>query len=146
MSTFGLSASDFISTVTCFAAWAHVICALYIPEVKFGDVHSMDPVILDDVPQDRYDYSFISLLLFDLLSKLMFSLLLYVRKGIFNQLINKYFILNYGRGGMCIRWYFRRAFGEGYGMINRYTSPDSIVHVICARTRALLAVPRSAPA
>ncbi|GMT19711.1 hypothetical protein PFISCL1PPCAC_11008 [Pristionchus fissidentatus] len=36
-------------------SWAHVICALYIPEVKFGDVHSMDPVILDDVPNDRYD-------------------------------------------------------------------------------------------
>ncbi|KAF8357700.1 zfp-1 [Pristionchus pacificus] len=36
-------------------SWAHVICALYIPEVKFGDVHSMDPVILDDVPQDRFD-------------------------------------------------------------------------------------------
>ncbi|PAV91804.1 hypothetical protein WR25_18964 [Diploscapter pachys] len=35
--------------------WAHVICALYIPEVRFGDVHSMDPVILADVPADRFE-------------------------------------------------------------------------------------------
>ncbi|VDK26954.1 unnamed protein product, partial [Anisakis simplex] len=34
--------------------WAHVICALYIPEVRFGDVHSMDPVIISDVPLERY--------------------------------------------------------------------------------------------
>ena len=34
--------------------WAHVICALYIPEVRFGDVHSMDPVILNDVPLERF--------------------------------------------------------------------------------------------
>ncbi|CAD6185728.1 unnamed protein product [Caenorhabditis auriculariae] len=35
--------------------WAHVICALYIPEVRFGDVHSMDPVILSDVPNERFE-------------------------------------------------------------------------------------------
>ncbi|CAB3403486.1 unnamed protein product [Caenorhabditis bovis] len=35
--------------------WAHVICALYIPEVRFGDVHSMEPVILSDVPSERFD-------------------------------------------------------------------------------------------
>lgn len=35
--------------------WAHVICALYIPEVRFGDVHSMDPVILSDVPMERFE-------------------------------------------------------------------------------------------
>ncbi|CEF67311.1 Zinc finger, PHD-type domain and Zinc finger, FYVE/PHD-type domain and Zinc finger, RING/FYVE/PHD-type domain and Zinc finger, PHD-finger domain-containing protein [Strongyloides ratti] len=34
--------------------WSHVICALYIPEVRFGNVHSMEPVILKDVPFDRY--------------------------------------------------------------------------------------------
>uniref|UniRef100_A0A8R1E8P2 PHD-type domain-containing protein n=1 Tax=Caenorhabditis japonica TaxID=281687 RepID=A0A8R1E8P2_CAEJA len=33
--------------------WAHVICALYIPEVRFGNVHSMEPVILSDVPCDK---------------------------------------------------------------------------------------------
>uniref|UniRef100_A0A914X8I0 MLLT10 histone lysine methyltransferase DOT1L cofactor n=1 Tax=Plectus sambesii TaxID=2011161 RepID=A0A914X8I0_9BILA len=35
--------------------WAHVICALYIPEVRFGDVHSMDPVIVADVPTERFE-------------------------------------------------------------------------------------------
>ncbi|UMM24866.1 hypothetical protein L5515_004899 [Caenorhabditis briggsae] len=34
--------------------WAHVICALYIPEVRFGNVHSMEPVILSDVPLDKF--------------------------------------------------------------------------------------------
>lgn len=34
--------------------WAHVICALYIPEVRFGNVHSMEPVILSDVPVDKF--------------------------------------------------------------------------------------------
>uniref|UniRef100_A0A1I7UUY7 PHD finger protein 6 n=1 Tax=Caenorhabditis tropicalis TaxID=1561998 RepID=A0A1I7UUY7_9PELO len=34
--------------------WAHVICALYIPEVRFGNVHSMEPVILTDVPVDKF--------------------------------------------------------------------------------------------
>lgn len=37
------------------AGWAHVICALYIPEVRFGDVHSMDPVIVADVPSERFE-------------------------------------------------------------------------------------------
>ncbi|VDO30707.1 unnamed protein product [Brugia timori] len=27
---------------------------MYIPEVRFGDVHSMDPVILSDVPLERF--------------------------------------------------------------------------------------------
>ncbi|VDN01410.1 unnamed protein product [Thelazia callipaeda] len=39
---------------TLVLEWAHVICALYIPEVRFGDVHSMDPVILSDVPLERF--------------------------------------------------------------------------------------------
>ena len=34
--------------------WAHVICALYIPEVRFGNVASMEPIILAMVPQERY--------------------------------------------------------------------------------------------
>ncbi len=32
-----------------------MICALYIPEVRFGDVHSMDPVIVADVPAERFE-------------------------------------------------------------------------------------------
>lgn len=34
--------------------WAHVVCALYIPEVEFGDVHTMEPVIVDKLPEWRY--------------------------------------------------------------------------------------------
>uniref|UniRef100_A0A0K8SKE4 Protein AF-10 n=1 Tax=Lygus hesperus TaxID=30085 RepID=A0A0K8SKE4_LYGHE len=35
-------------------AWAHVVCALYIPEVRFGNVTTMEPIILSQIPQDRY--------------------------------------------------------------------------------------------
>ncbi|XP_042898433.1 protein AF-10 isoform X1 [Parasteatoda tepidariorum] len=35
--------------------WAHVVCALYIPEVRFGNVTTMEPIILQLVPQDRYN-------------------------------------------------------------------------------------------
>ncbi|XP_068607387.1 protein AF-17-like [Brachionichthys hirsutus] len=34
--------------------WAHVVCALYIPEVQFANVLTMEPVILQYVPHDRY--------------------------------------------------------------------------------------------
>uniref|UniRef100_A0A915JQX3 PHD-type domain-containing protein n=1 Tax=Romanomermis culicivorax TaxID=13658 RepID=A0A915JQX3_ROMCU len=34
--------------------WAHVVCALYIPEVRFGNVTTMDPIILSGVPSDRF--------------------------------------------------------------------------------------------
>ena len=37
-----------------FAGWAHVVCALYIPEVRFGNVTSMEPIILASVPHDRF--------------------------------------------------------------------------------------------
>ncbi|XP_071812357.1 uncharacterized protein [Apostichopus japonicus] len=35
--------------------WAHVVCALYIPEVRFGNVTSMEPIQLSIVPHDRYN-------------------------------------------------------------------------------------------
>lgn len=35
-------------------AWAHVICALYIPEVRFGNVTTMEPIILQLVPAERF--------------------------------------------------------------------------------------------
>ncbi|XP_071961676.1 uncharacterized protein [Antedon mediterranea] len=35
--------------------WAHVVCALYIPEVSFGDVTSMEPIQVSFVPHDRYN-------------------------------------------------------------------------------------------
>jgi hypothetical protein len=34
--------------------WAHVVCALYIPEVRFGNVSTMEPIILQLIPQERY--------------------------------------------------------------------------------------------
>ncbi|XP_076361095.1 coiled coil domain containing protein Alhambra [Tachypleus tridentatus] len=37
--------------------WAHVVCALYIPEVRFGNVTTMEPIILELVPQERYNKS-----------------------------------------------------------------------------------------
>ena len=36
------------------AGWAHVVCALYIPEVSFGNVSTMEPIILKTVPPDRF--------------------------------------------------------------------------------------------
>lgn len=35
--------------------WAHVVCALYIPEVRFGNVTSMEPIVLRLIPQERYN-------------------------------------------------------------------------------------------
>ncbi|XP_033639654.1 protein AF-10-like isoform X3 [Asterias rubens] len=38
-------------------SWAHVVCALYIPEVCFGNVTTMEPILLSSVPHDRYNKS-----------------------------------------------------------------------------------------
>ncbi|OXB84670.1 UNVERIFIED_CONTAM: hypothetical protein H355_001147 [Colinus virginianus] len=35
--------------------WAHVVCALYIPEVQFANVATMEPIVLQSVPHDRYN-------------------------------------------------------------------------------------------
>lgn len=35
--------------------WAHVVCALYVPEVAFGSVSSMEPIMLQKVPPDRFN-------------------------------------------------------------------------------------------
>lgn len=37
--------------------WAHVVCALYIPEVRFGNVTTMEPILTSLVPEDRYGRS-----------------------------------------------------------------------------------------
>ncbi|XP_037076344.1 protein AF-10-like [Pollicipes pollicipes] len=37
--------------------WAHVVCALYIPEVRFGDVATMEPILVSIVPPDRFSKS-----------------------------------------------------------------------------------------
>ncbi|CAG0912982.1 unnamed protein product [Notodromas monacha] len=34
--------------------WAHVVCALYIPEVTFQDVTTMELILLKNVPGDRF--------------------------------------------------------------------------------------------
>ncbi|KAL0276837.1 UNVERIFIED_CONTAM: hypothetical protein PYX00_004318 [Menopon gallinae] len=36
------------------SGWAHVVCALYIPEVRFGNVTTMEPIILQLIPSERY--------------------------------------------------------------------------------------------
>uniref|UniRef100_H2ZSI7 PHD-type domain-containing protein n=1 Tax=Latimeria chalumnae TaxID=7897 RepID=H2ZSI7_LATCH len=35
--------------------WAHVVCALYIPEVQFANVFTMEPIVLQYVTHDRYN-------------------------------------------------------------------------------------------
>ncbi|XP_012265590.2 protein AF-10 isoform X2 [Athalia rosae] len=37
------------------AGWAHVVCALYIPEVRFGNVTTMEPIILQLIPSERFN-------------------------------------------------------------------------------------------
>ncbi|KAF4529679.1 hypothetical protein B566_EDAN010765 [Ephemera danica] len=37
------------------SGWAHVVCALYIPEVRFGNVTTMEPIILQLVPGERFN-------------------------------------------------------------------------------------------
>lgn len=39
------------------SGWAHVVCALYIPEVRFGNVTTMEPINLDSIPVERYGKS-----------------------------------------------------------------------------------------
>ncbi|CAH1127833.1 unnamed protein product [Ceutorhynchus assimilis] len=35
--------------------WAHVVCALYIPEVRFGNVSTMEPIQLHLIPSERFN-------------------------------------------------------------------------------------------
>ncbi|CAH1790435.1 unnamed protein product [Owenia fusiformis] len=37
--------------------WGHVICALFIPEVMFGNTGTMEPICIRNVPHDRYNKS-----------------------------------------------------------------------------------------
>ena len=37
-----------------FQGWAHVVCALYIPEVRFGNVTTMEPIKMSSVPHERF--------------------------------------------------------------------------------------------
>uniref|UniRef100_A0A1I7Z0G9 Protein AF-10 n=1 Tax=Steinernema glaseri TaxID=37863 RepID=A0A1I7Z0G9_9BILA len=40
---------------TADGTWTHVTCALYIPEVQFGNVDTMDPIIISNVPSERFN-------------------------------------------------------------------------------------------
>lgn len=37
--------------------WAHVVCALYIPEVRFGNINTMEPIEIRHIQADRYNKS-----------------------------------------------------------------------------------------
>jgi hypothetical protein len=39
---------------TADGGWAHVVCALYIPEVSFADDTTMEPIILSKIPTTRF--------------------------------------------------------------------------------------------
>ncbi len=34
--------------------WAHVVCALYIPEATFGDNERMEPITTSKLPKERF--------------------------------------------------------------------------------------------
>nr|XP_022310408.1 protein AF-10-like [Crassostrea virginica] len=36
-------------------AWCHVVCALFIPEAWFANVQTMEPIVLKNVPQERFN-------------------------------------------------------------------------------------------
>ncbi|KAI6659228.1 Protein AF-10 isoform X2 [Oopsacas minuta] len=37
--------------------WAHVVCALYIPEVRFADTRTMEPIIISRIPREKFSKS-----------------------------------------------------------------------------------------
>ncbi len=39
----------------CLPGWCHVVCALYIPEAWFGNVQTMEPIILKGLPPERFN-------------------------------------------------------------------------------------------
>ena len=39
----------------CLVAWCHVVCALFIPEAWFANVQTMEPIVLKNVPQERFN-------------------------------------------------------------------------------------------
>lgn len=36
-------------------AWCHVVCALFIPEAWFANVQTMEPIVLKNVPPERFN-------------------------------------------------------------------------------------------
>ena len=41
--------------MTEHGGWAHVVCALYIPEIKFENDSTLEPILLKRVPLERYN-------------------------------------------------------------------------------------------
>ena len=35
--------------------WAHVLCALYVPEIQFGNVTTMEPIIVGNIPPNSFN-------------------------------------------------------------------------------------------
>jgi len=35
--------------------YAHILCALYVPEANFGCPETFEPIILNEIPKFRYD-------------------------------------------------------------------------------------------
>ncbi len=65
--------------------WAHVVCALYIPEVRFGNVATMEPIILALIPTERYNK------VIDCLSYFFSVLLLVLRFNLRSQALEHFF-------------------------------------------------------
>ena len=43
------------SIISCaHIGWAHVVCALYIPEASFGNNTTMEPIVVSKIPKDRF--------------------------------------------------------------------------------------------
>lgn len=39
---------------SCFLRWVHVVCALYVPGVAFGDIDKLRPVTLTEMNYSKY--------------------------------------------------------------------------------------------
>lgn len=37
------------------SGWCHVVCALFIPEAWFANVQTMEPIVLKNLPQERFN-------------------------------------------------------------------------------------------
>ena len=44
-----------VKQVSYIVGWCHVVCALFIPEAWFGNVQTMEPIILKGVPPERFN-------------------------------------------------------------------------------------------
>lgn len=52
-----------------------MVCALYIPEVEFANVSTMEPIVLQSVPHERYNKVTNLSAHFDITEKYMYSVI-----------------------------------------------------------------------